>query len=166
MERITLEDIKPQYQSFEDSKEALKDGKIDAAFIVAGAPTTAITELATTNGVNLISIDGDLQKKILKECPYYDPYVIPAGTYPGQKEDVSTITVQATLIVSAKADEKTVYDITASLFDHMKDITAENAKGAELSLKNAAGITTVPYHKGAARYYKEHGITVKTGENK
>lgn len=163
---LSIDEIKPQYQSFEDSKEALKDGKIDAAFIVAGAPTTAITELATTNGVKLIPIDGDLQKKILTDCPYYDPYVIPAGTYPGQKEDVATITVQATLIVSAKADEKTVYDITASIFDHMKDITAENAKGAELSLKNATGITTVPYHKGAAKYFKEQGITVSTDKKK
>ena len=36
-------DIKPTYQSFGDSAEALQDGKIDAAFVVAGAPTTAIT---------------------------------------------------------------------------------------------------------------------------
>ena len=57
---ISMDDIKPQYQSFEDSKEALKDGKIDAAFIVAAAPTTAITELATTNGMHLINIDGKL----------------------------------------------------------------------------------------------------------
>lgn len=159
---LSIDEIRPQYQSFEDSKEALKDGKIDAAFIVAGAPTTAITELATTNGVNLIPIDGDLQKKILKDCPYYDPYVIPAGTYPGQKEDISTITVQATLIVSAKADEKTVYDLTASLFDHRKDITEENAKGSELTLEKATGITTVPYHRGAAKYFREQGYTVKT----
>jgi TRAP-type uncharacterized transport system substrate-binding protein len=48
----------------------------------------------------------------------------------------------------------------------MKDITAENAKGAELSLKNATGITTVPYHKGAAKYFKEQGITVSTDKKK
>ena len=112
--------------------------------------------------MNLIPIDGDLQKKILKDCPYYDPYVISAGTYPGQKEDISTITVQATLIVSAKADEKTVYDLTASLFDHRKDITEENAKGSELTLEKATGITTVPYHRGAAKYFREQGYTVKT----
>ena len=45
---LTENDIKPTYQSFGDSADALKDGKIDAAFIVAGAPTTAITDLATT----------------------------------------------------------------------------------------------------------------------
>ena len=94
---ITLEDIKPQYQSFEDSKEALKDGKIQAAFIVAGAPTTAITELATTNGVYLVNIDGDLRDAIIKEHSYYSALQIPADTYPGQTEPVETLTVKATV---------------------------------------------------------------------
>lgn len=161
---ITIKDIKPQYQSFEDSKESLKDGKIDAAFIVAGAPTTAITELATTNGVYLINIDGDLRDKILKECPYYTEFSIPAGTYPKQDEAVETITIKATVVVSANLEEDTVYALTSSIFDHIDEITAENAKGSELDLENASSVTDVPYHAGAAKYYKEHGYTVTTEE--
>ncbi len=161
---LSIADIKPQYQSFEDSKESLKDGKIDAAFIVAGAPTSAITELATTNGVYLVNIDGDLQEKILEECPYYAPYTIPAGTYPGQDEDVETITVEATLLVDTDADEETVYNLTAAIFDHVDEISIENAKGAELNLDTATNINTVPYHAGAAKYYAEHGYEVNTDE--
>ncbi|HAJ74099.1 MAG TPA: C4-dicarboxylate ABC transporter substrate-binding protein [Lachnospiraceae bacterium] len=161
---ITLEDIKPQYQSFEDSKEALKDKKIDAAFIVAGAPTTAITELATTNGVYLVNIDGEIRDSILADCPYYTPLQIPADTYPGQTEPVETITVKATVIVSAALDDQTVYDLTAAVFDHVDDITLENAKGAELDLKNATEGMEAPFHAGAAKYYAEHGITVNTEE--
>ncbi|SFK62561.1 hypothetical protein SAMN05216390_102159 [Lachnospiraceae bacterium KH1T2] len=159
---ITLNDIKPQYQSFEDSKESLKDGKIDAAFIVAGAPTTAITELATTNGVHLINIDGELRDKIISSCPYYTAYEIPADTYPGQPEPIDTITVKATLIVSANLDEQTVYDITAAIFEHKDEIAIENAKGSELDLTNATEGMAAPFHKGAAKYYAEHGITVDT----
>lgn len=161
---ITLDDIKPQYQSFEDSKESLKDGKIDAAFIVAGAPTTAITELATTNGVTLLNIDGDLRDKIKADCPYYAPLEIPAGTYPGQDEPVDTITVKATVVVSTYLDDDTVYNLTAAIFDHKDDIAKENAKGAELSLDNATQNMAAPFHPGAARYYAEHGITVDTEE--
>ena len=159
---ISLDDIKPQYLSFEDSKEALKDGKIDAAFIVAGAPTTAITELATTNGVNLVNIDGELRDKIISDCPYYTALEIPADTYPGQSEPVKTITVKATIIVDAQLDEDTVYNMTAAIFDHADDIAIENAKGAELTLENATEGMAVPFHKGAARYYAEHGIAVTT----
>lgn len=161
---LSIDDIKPQYQSFEDSKESMKDGKIDAAFIVAGAPTTAITELATTNGVNLINIDGEIRDAIMQKCPFYEPLQIPADTYPGQTEPVETITVEATVIVDADVDDDVVYALTASLFDHTDDIAKENAKGTELSVENAASITTVPYHAGAAKYYAEHGITVRTEE--
>ncbi len=161
---LSLYDIKPQYQSFDDSKEALKDGQIDAAFIVSGAPTSAITELATTNGVYLIPIDGVIRDEIMELCPFYAPMEIPADTYPGQDEPVSTITIKATLIVDADMDEETVYDLTAAVFDHVDEIKKENAKGEELSAENATSGITVPFHPGAARYFAENGIQVEAHE--
>ena len=158
---LSEKDINPQYLSFGDSTDGLKDGKIDAAFIVAGAPTPAITELCTTNEAYLVPIDGDLSKKIMDNCPFYTEYVIPAKTYPGQDKDVTTVTVKATLIVSASASEEDVYNLTAAIFDNIKDIAAENAKGAELSLENATSGMTVPFHKGAAKYFAEKDITVE-----
>lgn len=161
---LTVDDIKPQYQSFEDSKEALKDGKIDAAFIVAGAPTTAITELATTNGVRLIPIAGEFRDNLIKEDPYYTALTIPAGTYPKQDEDVDTITVKAVVIVDKNLSEETVYKLTAAIFDHKDEIAAENAKGELLSLDEATDGIQLPFHVGAARYYEKHGITVNSQE--
>ena len=157
---LTENDIKAQYQSFADSADALKDGKIDAAFIVAGPPTPAITELCTTNDAYLVPIDGEIAEKLMAECPFYTLYTIPAGTYEGQTEDVTTVTVKATLIVSATATEDDVYKLTAAIFDNIDAITAENAKGAELSLENATDGLTVPFHAGAAKYFKEKGIEV------
>ena len=161
---LTVDDIKPQYQSFDDSKEALKDGQIDAAFIVSGAPTSAITELATTNGVFLIPIDGELRENIMNSCPFYAPMEIPADTYPGQPEAINTITIKATLVVDADLEEDMVYALTAAIFDHVDGIKLENAKGEELSVENATSGITVPFHAGAARYYAAHGIQVKTQE--
>ena len=159
---LTEEDIKAQYQSFADSADALKDGKIDAAFIVAGAPTPAITELCTTNDAYLVPIDGEIAEKLMADCPFYSVYTVPAGTYEGQTEDVNTVTVKATLIVSAAASEEDVYKLTAAIFENIEAITAENAKGGELSLENATSGLTVPFHKGAAKYFSEKGIEVVT----
>ena len=159
---LTESDIQPQYQSFADSTDGLKDGKIDAAFIVAGAPTPAITELCTTNEAYLVPIDGDISKKLMDACPFYTEYVIPAGTYTGQDEDVTTVTVKATLIVSASATEDDVYKLTAAIFDNIDAITAENGKGAELSIENATSGMTVPFHAGAAKYFAEKGVNVET----
>ena len=153
-------DIKAQYQSFADSADALKDGKIDAAFIVAGAPTPAITELCTTNKAYLVPIDGVVAEKLMETNPFYTEHTVPAGTYAGQTEDVKTVTVKATLIVSADASEDDVYALTKAIFDNIDAITTENAKGAELSLENATSGMTVPFHAGAAKYFAEKNIEV------
>ncbi len=73
--------IKPVYQGFGDSAESLKDGKIDAAFVVAGAPTTAIVDLATAKPVYLVGLDESHTNDLLKVSPYYSAYTIKAGTY-------------------------------------------------------------------------------------
>ncbi len=157
---LTEADINAQYQSFADSADALKDGKIDAAFIVAGAPTPAITELCTTNAAYLVPIDGEVADKMMADCPFYTVYNVPAGTYPGQDADVQTVTVKATLIVNADASEEDVYNLTAAIFENIEDITANHAKGAELSIANATEGMTAPFHKGAAKYFAEKGVTV------
>jgi len=159
---LTEADIIPQYQSFGDSADALKDRKIDAAFIVAGAPTPAIQELCTSATAYLVPIDGDIASKLMASSPYYTSYKIPAGTYNGQTEDVTTVTVKATLIVSTSADEEAVYNVTKAIFDNIDAITTAHAKGAELSLENATSGMTAPFHAGAAKYFKEKGIDVET----
>ena len=73
--------ISPVYQSFGDSADSLKDGKIDAAFVVAGAPTVAITDLAATKSVYLVSLDESHTNDLLASSPYYSAYTIKAGTY-------------------------------------------------------------------------------------
>lgn len=159
---LTIDDIDAQYQSFNDSKDALLDGKIQAAFVVAGAPTPAVTDLATSKEMRLIPIDGELSKTLMDNSPFYTEYVVPAGTYKGQTEDVTTVTVKATLIVSANASENDVYNITKALFENVEAITKAHAKGAELTLENATSGMTVPFHAGAAKYFAEKGITVET----
>ena len=160
---LTEEDIDARYQSFGDSADALKDGKIDAAFIVAGAPTPAIVELCTTTDAYLVPIDGEYAENLMAECPFYSLYEIPAGTYEGQDEAVTTVTVKATLIVSADTSEEAVYALTAAIYDNAEAITTVHAKGAELSLENATSGLTVPFHAGAAKYFAEQGIEVEVG---
>ena len=78
---LTESDIKPTYQSFGDSADALKNGQIDAAFIVAGAPTTAVTDLATTKDTYLVSLDDEHIDKLLDSSDYYTKTVIAKDVY-------------------------------------------------------------------------------------
>ena len=159
---LTLDDVTPIYQSFGDSTESLKDGKIDAAFICAGAPTTAVTELATSNDVYLISIDDEHMATLLEACPWYASLTIPAGTYNGFDEDAVTITVKATLVCREDLDDAVAYEIVSTIFDNTDAIAELHGKGAELSLEFATEGIAVPFAAGAAQYYAENGITVAT----
>ena len=80
---LTEADINPTYQSFGDSADALKNGQIDAAFIVAGAPTTAVTDLATTKDTYLVSLDSEHIAKLLETSDYYTETVIAKDVYFG-----------------------------------------------------------------------------------
>ena len=157
---LTENDIIPQYQSFADSADNLTDKKIDAAFVVAGAPTPAIQELYTNGKAHLINISGEVADTLLQASPFYSVYKIPAGTYNGQTEEITTVTVKATLIVSATASEEDVYNITKAIFENKDAITTAHAKGAELSLENVVAGMEAPFHPGALKYYNEKGITV------
>ena len=158
---LTEEDINPTYQSFGDSAEALQDGKIDAAFVVAGAPTTAITSLAASKPVYLVSLDDEHIDALLAASPYYSKNIIPAEVY-GLAEDCTTVAVGAVVIANDSISEQDAYNICAGIFENIDTITTSHAKGAELDLEFATSVTSVPYHPGAAKYFAEKNITVPT----
>ena len=154
-------DITPTYQDFANSTEALKDGQIDAAFVVAGAPTTAIASLATAKDTYLVSLDDEHIAKLQETSPYYEKYVIPEGTYDGVPE-ATTVAVSAVVIARDDVSEEDVYNFVYTIFENADSIAASHDKGKELDLEFAAGVTNVPYHPGAAKYFAEKGFEVPT----
>ncbi len=159
---MTEADIIPTYQDFGGSANSLKDGQIDAAFVVAGAPTTAIVELATSKTTYIVELEDSYIDKLLKASPYYAKAVIPAGTYNGQTEDATTVAVGAVVLARNDIPEDAVYALTADIFDNAANLVSTHAKYGELSLEFGASITSVPYHAGAAKYFAEKGFTVPT----
>ena len=157
---LTEEDINAQYLNFADSAESLKDGKIDAAFVVAGAPTTAIADLFTSKQSYLISLDDDAVAKLQEISGAYTKTIIPAGTYSNQAEDVITVGIKATIIANSQVSDDQAYTIVKTIFEGKDAITEAHAKGAELDL-DYASTCGLPYHPGAAKYFAEQGITVE-----
>ena len=160
---MTLDDINPQYLSFGDSAESLKDGKIDAAFVVAGAPTPAVTDLCNTKGASLVNLDDDHVTKLQAISAAYARSIIPGGTYKGIDDDVTTVGIKATIIANGDVTDDQAYTIVKTIFDNAAAITEAHAKGAELDLAYASDCG-LPYHAGAARYFAEHDITVATAD--
>ncbi len=155
---LTKDDINAVNGSFQDGVDQLKDGKIDAAFTVAGAPTTAIVDYATTNTLNLVSLSDDELKAIQAEYPFLIRDDLKAGTYTGQDKDVICVAIQATLVASQELSEDVVYELLKAMFDNKDALVEGHAKFGFLDAASASAGATVPMHPGAEKYYKEVGV--------
>ena len=158
---LSESDITPTYESFGDSADSLQDGKIDAAFITAGAPTTAVTSLSIFKDVYLVSLDDEHIDALIDECPFYGKNIIPADIY-DLKDDVTTVAVGAVVIARDDVPEDDIYNFVSTIFENIDTLTDAHTKGAELDLEFAASINSVPYHEGAAKYFEEKGLSVAT----
>jgi TRAP transporter TAXI family solute receptor len=154
---LSFNDIIRQNLGFGPSADALRDNKIDAFFCSAGAPTPAITDLATGKDIVLLDLDDAHIDQLRRNYPFYAKFPIPANTYRGQTTAVNSVAVKATFIVSSKLSDNTVYQLTKALFDNRQQIITAHAKGQELSLDYATSSISVPFHPGAQRYFREVG---------
>ncbi|MDR1353572.1 MAG: TAXI family TRAP transporter solute-binding subunit [Treponema sp.] len=154
---VSFDDIGRQNLSFGASADALRDNKIDAFFCVAGAPTTAIVDLAIGKDVVVLDVDDAHAQALIQKYPFYTQYPIPAGSYRGQSAEVKTVAVKATFIVSTRLSDDTVYSLTKNLLESKQAIVTAHSKGSELSAGYAVSGISVPFHPGAEKYLKEIG---------
>lgn len=157
---MSFDDITVNNGSFGDSADSLKDGKIDAAFVVAGAPTTAVVDLSTTSQVYVIPVDGAERDSLMNKYEFYTKTTIPAGTYKGQDADVETVSVRATLIAADSVSEDAIYELVKAMFDNQDELIKGHEKFNNLKLEDATKGIDVKFHPGAAKFFKEKGIDV------
>lgn len=138
-----------------ESASAMKDRKIDA-FFFHGSNIAAIVDLAATPGIKIRLIpNGELVPRIVaKYGPVYSVGTIPKGVYKGVDVDTSAIASTTLLVVREDFPEDVAYWITRTLFEKKADLALIHKAAEELT---ATG-TSVAFHPGAIRYFKEKGI--------
>lgn len=158
------EDITREQLGAAESAGAMKDGKIDAFFWSGGLPTAAITDLGATPGFTMKLLpNADVHDALVESYgEYYTLGTIPAGTYPGQDEDVDVVTVPNVLVVNADMDEDLAYNIVKAMFDNQETLAAGHPEARNLSLETAYCSQALPYHPGAMRYFEEQGVAEGT----
>lgn len=156
---LSLADISEENLKGNAATEALRNGKVDALFIVAGYPTGALVELASAADMKLVPIDGAGAQALTEKYGFFSSSDIPAGTYEGV-DGVTTVAVGAQWFTSAKEDEELIYNITKALWNAESRILLDvgHTKGADITAETALSGVGVPLHAGAERFYKEAGI--------
>lgn len=145
--------------NYTDAADQLKAGKIDAIVITVGTPSPVVTELAGECGIRLLNVDGTAAQRLLSSYNAYREVTIPAGTYPGQDADVQTVGVKAVLLASDSLPAKQVQQLTELLFSSREALEEQLGLALDPETDAVEGVG-IPFHAGAAAWYKQAGITV------
>ncbi len=158
---ISANSVEKMNMSYAESAAALEKGDIDAFFVVLGAPSTVVTELAESTDINVLPLD---ERTISAMTDIYDGYfsmTIPAGTYRGLETDIPTVGVKAVLTADSRVNAEQIQKITSMLFSESGSIKY-TVQVQEPDLDFAVVGIPCSFHEGAARYYESVGLTVST----
>ncbi len=156
---LSESDIKPFYLLPGPAGDLLRDGGLDAFFIVAGVPTNAISILSEEIEIDLLSVTGEPAERLIEDYPFFTFNLIPAETYDGTAE-VRTLAVGAQWVLSADADADVVYGMTSALWNKNSRALLDSGhpKGKQIRIESALDGAGIPLHPGAERYYREIGV--------
>jgi TRAP transporter TAXI family solute receptor len=87
---------------------------------------------------------------------------VPKGTYPKQDHDVKVIGYATHIVAACDLPEETVYKMTKAMADNVASMAATNKAIEGLTPQKMAEDIGVLFHPGAAKFYKEQNIAVKT----
>ncbi len=152
-----------EFLAYTPSAQAMMDGRISGMNTPAGPPVAAVTQLYAQLGTKKIKVldftDAQLAQ-IQKQYPIWNRFVIKAGTYPGQKKDINTLSQPNFLAVEPGVSEETIYLITKTIYENLPFLNNIHKATKAMSLERAISGLPVPLHPGAAKYYQEMGIKI------
>jgi hypothetical protein len=143
-------DFDEQNASFSQAADQLRNGDIDAAFVVGGWPVGAIEDLANTNDIVIVPVEGDNRETVKDAASWFADDTIPGGTYSGVEDDVETVAVQAMIATRADLPAATVEAVTAAIFDNIDQLSL---KTDFISAESAQDGMSIELHEGAASYF-------------
>ncbi len=153
-------DIGRERLTMNESAGALKDGKIDAFFVSAGAPMSSVLDLASSPGMKmkLIVHDFVVDKITAKYGPIYFKLTIPKKAYPGMNQDVPVLAVGNVLFCHERLDPQIAYDIVKNIFERRNELILVHKEAENIRIENAAVGVPMPLHTGALKFYKEKKV--------
>lgn len=146
---------KVEYLPFAESIELIKNRQLDATLQSAGLGVASLKDLANSLDVTVVSVPDAVVKKM--GAPFISGK-IPANTYKGQTEDVSTAAVVNYLVTRKDVSDATAYQMTKLFYENLPALVAAHSAAKDINLKDAAKSPPLPLHPGAIKYYKEKGL--------
>ncbi len=158
----TEKDLRRERLGAAEAVGAFKDRKVAAFTWLGGLPTAAVLDLAATPGtkIKILASADNLDKVQQKYGPIYFRSLIPKSTYPGMDADIPVAALSALLVCHEKMDSNLVYDIIKVLLEHQPELVEIHKEAKNFTLASATVGSSLPFHPGALKYFKEKGRKV------
>jgi len=151
-------DFTPVYISARAAADQMKDGFIDWGAFPLGFPASIVIDLSLAGKFNILPMEGEYREKLLSGRPYYIPFTIPAGIYPGFDEPIETAACVITFVADESVDEEIVYQMTKTIWENLDSVYQIMSGLSWMNLDDPYAGIGIPLHPGAERYYKEVGV--------
>ncbi len=150
------------YMGYTPTAEALQNGTIKGANVPGGVPVSAVAQAFASLGGDLVILSFNEEQVARANSAFevWPPYEIPADTYPGQSEAVTTIAQPNFLAVNEDVPEDDVYLITKTMYENLPFLQNIHAATKDMALEKAIDGLPLPLHPGAVRFYEEQGMTI------
>ncbi len=152
---------KVHHVGWSDAVLLMKDRQVDVIQLAQSTPNPLIMQLEVSFPVRVLGMKKAVADKMARDFPGYLAVKVPKGIYKGQTHDAWTIKDNSLVAVSSKLSDDLVYKITKAIYETPKPFK-KLAWLKKMSWKTATSGVPVPFHRGAARYFKEKGITVRS----
>jgi TRAP transporter TAXI family solute receptor len=145
-----------------ESAESLQNGTIEGMNIPAGLPVGAIARAFAALGkdITIVNFTDEQLEKINRGYNLWSRYIIPANTYPGQDYEIKTISQPNFLAVRDDVDDDAVYRIVKIIYENLTFLSNIHPATMDMDIRKAVKGLPFPLHPGAARFYREQGITL------
>ncbi|ATH82952.1 C4-dicarboxylate ABC transporter [Ectopseudomonas mendocina] len=145
-----------EFKPYAESVELIEKGQLDATLQSAGLGMAAIRELAERVPITFVAIPEQVVARIGSSA--YQSGIIPAGTYRGQVNDVTTATITNVLVSQTSVSDAVAYQMTKLLFENLDRLAEAHPAAKDIRLERATNGLPIPLHPGAERFYREVGV--------
>jgi TRAP transporter TAXI family solute receptor len=149
-----------RYGSASDLIGQVSDGLLDSFLFASGVPIPAFSELETTNQVRIFGFTPEQKDTIVKALPELSKGVVAKGTYRTPTEDLQILGVYNFAIAHKTLPDDLVYEITKAVMGQNARMVQATAAAKETLAENWNKNTFLPFHPGAARWFRENGFAI------
>ncbi|BAT59358.1 ABC transporter, phosphonate, periplasmic substrate-binding protein [Variibacter gotjawalensis] len=141
-----------------DLAAKVEDKSLDALAVGAGAPVPAFAEIERKTKVRYLPLTSAQIRDLRLALPELGTATVPAGSYPSLRRHYPTVGLYNFAVAHRDLPDDLAYAIVDAVFAHQDTLIDAHPAAAETTPANFTRNTFIPFHPGAARWFRGRAV--------